>query len=299
MAQLNLSCKLSTRIPRVIAPLLLWMVTSAMPVAAQIIDLANGQRISESTLIERLRERDLVLLGELHDNRAHHTARAQLIARIASDSTTVVSEHLPMDARVAPRIVNDATDVRGPLEAAGFDAKGWAWPLHEPLFGGILGSGLAVVGGNLPKGMSRQLATRGDDALPEPLVQSYRRSTLSPATLRLLDQDLVDGHCGQLPERYLPMMRLVQRATDVAMADALLQHSPAILVAGNGHVRKDVGVPQVLHAVAPQLAVASVAFLEHGSERPELLQSLSGRYDFVWLTEGAQRKDPCENFQLK
>ncbi len=284
------------RLLRVSATLLLWAATAAMPVAAQIIDLTTGQQISEPVLVERLRERDLVLLGELHDNRAHHAARARLIAHFAGDDATVVAEHLPMDARVVPRA---GTGVRSPLEAAGFDAQGWGWPLHEPLFDGILASGMPVVGGNLPKGMSRQLAARGEDALPETLVQAYRRSTLPPAKLKLLDQDLVDGHCGQLPERYLPIMRLVQRATDVALADALLQHRPAILVAGNGHVRKDVGVPQVLNAVAPQLTVASVAFLEQGSERPELLQSLSGRYDFVWLTEGAQRTDPCENFQLK
>ncbi len=269
----------------------------ALPSLAQVIDLGSGQVISEQALIERLRQRDVVLLGELHDNAAHHAARAQLISRFAGKTTTVVAEHLPLASRVAPR--RHGEDVRGALEASGFDAAGWGWPLHEPLFGGILDQGMTIVGGNLPAGMSRQLASRGEAALPDALADAYRRSPLTPAMLKLLDQDLIDGHCGKLPDRYLPMMRMVQRATDVALASALLQHRPSVLVAGNGHVRKDVGVPQVLNAVAPQLSVVSVAFLERDNESPELLQSLSSRYDFVWLTERAQRPDPCENFQLK
>ena len=94
-------------------------------------------------------------------------------------------------------------------------------------------------------------------------------------------------------------MRLVQRATDVSMAETLLSHRPAVLVAGNGHVRKDYGVPQVLASLDPALKMASVGFYEDGANRKELVQSLAGRYDYVWLTDRAERSDPCEGFQLK
>ena len=282
---------------RLLTLLLLAMAT--FPAAAQILDTRSGEELSEQALLERLRASDLVLLGELHDNAAHHASRGQLIARLAAKGTTVVAEHLPMDKRVASRRGSGDSDLRRTLEAAGFDAQGWGWPLHEPLFDAVLGGGLALVGGNLPGGLSRQLATRGEAALPAALADAVRRSALTPTMLAVLDQDLVEGHCGKLPERYLPMMRLVQRATDASLAVALIRHRPSVLVAGNGHIRKDVGVPQVLRAVEPQLNVVSVAFLERSGERPELIKSLSDRYDIVWFTEGAQRTDPCENFQLQ
>jgi uncharacterized iron-regulated protein len=72
-----------------------------------------------------------------------------------------------------------------------------------------------------------------------------------------------------------------------------------VLVAGNGHVRKDYGVPQALSALVPALKQTAVGFYEADSPREELVKSLAGRYDIVWLSEAAERSDPCENFKIK
>lgn len=271
-------------------------VLAAVTVAAhaQVIDLRSGDEISEQVLAERLRGQDIVLLGELHDNTRHHQLRGELIARFARSGTTVVAEHLPSDMRVAA-----TGPLRAALEAAGFDARGWGWPLHEPLFDTIRQSELLLVGGNLPKGYSKRLMADGDTALTAALAASYRKAPLTPQAAARLDGDLVDGHCGQLPDKYRAPMQLVQRATDVSMANALLAHVPAVLVAGNGHVRKDYGVPQVIDALAPSLKISSVGFYEWGGERQELIKSLAGRYDYVWVTESAARTDPCEHFKIK
>lgn len=274
---------------------LLWLLAFALPQAgAHIIDLGSGEEISEQALAERLRAQDIVLLGELHDNPRHHAFRAGLISRFAAERTTVVAEQLPAPARV-----RFDGPLQSDLEAAGFDAGGWAWPLHQPLFEGIREQGLPLVGGNLPKGFSKQLMAKGADALAPPLAGAYRASALGPDATQQLDDDLKAGHCGKLPERYLSPMRLVQRATDVSMAEALLGHRPSVLVAGNGHVRKDYGVPQVLRALAPDLKIVAVGFFEDGADRQELVESLAGRYDYVWLTARAERSDPCEGFKLK
>ena len=273
----------------------LCVLLGAMQAArAQIIDLSSGQEISEQVLIDRLRSQDIVLLGELHDNAQHHALRAQLIRRIARDKLSVVAEHLPSTARV----VREGA-LLADLQAAGFDPQAWSWPLHAPLFEAIRSAGLPLVGGNLPKGFSKQLFSQGASALSAPLGQTYRTATLSEAASQQLDQDLIDGHCGKLPERYIEPMRLVQRATDVSMAQALLDRVPSLLVAGNGHVRKDYGVPQVLNATTPALRVTAVGFVEADGMREELLQSLKGRYDVVWFSQPAERSDPCENFKIK
>lgn len=270
------------------------LFTLPLAVHAQIIDLRTREEITERQLAERLAAQDVVLLGELHDNPRHHALRGQLIARIAGVRTTVVAEHLP-----APSKVVLGESMLADLEAAGFSAEGWGWPLHQSLFDGIRSLGLPVVGGNLPQGFSKQLMMKGEGALMPPLDKAYRQSALTEDALRKLDADLVSGHCGKLPERYLAPMRLVQRATDISMANALLDHRPSVLVAGNGHVRKDYGVPQVINALAPSLKISAVGFYEKDRDSRELIQSLAGRYDYVWLTDGAERSDPCENFKLQ
>jgi hypothetical protein len=54
-----------------------------------------------------------------------------------------------------------------------------------------------------------------------------------------------------------------------------------------------------LSALEPSLKISSIGFYENGTDRAELIKSLAGRYDFVWLTDKAQRSDPCEDFKLK
>jgi len=262
--------------------------------AAQIVDLASGEEISEQMLAEHLRSADVVLLGELHDNPHHHQARARLIPQFVTGKTTIVAEHLPSGRRVSSTgsTLND-------LERAGFNPDGWGWPLHQSLFEAVLGRGYGLVGGNLPAGFSKELMSRGQAAMSLPMARSYEQAVLPAPARGRLEQDLIDGHCGKLPDRYLGPMKLVQRATDISMATALLTHRPSVLVAGNGHVRRDYGVPQVLSALEPSLKISSVGFYESGTERAELIKSLAGRYDFVWLTDEAQRPDPCADFTLK
>lgn len=262
--------------------------------AARIIEVGSGKEISEQMLIEQLLGADVVLLGELHDNPLHHQTRAGLIPRIAKDDTTVVAEHLPADRRVTP-----TGTTLGDLEAAGFNAQGWGWPLHQVLFESILRRGYTLVGGNLPPGFSKDLVAQGQVAMPSSMARSYEQSPLTAPARARLEQDLIDGHCGKLPGKYIAPMALVQRATDISMAGALLANRPAILVAGNGHVRRDYGVPQILAALAPTLKVSSVGFYENSGDRAELIKSVAGRYDFIWLTDPAQRTDPCDGFKLK
>lgn len=270
---------------------LLGMASAAQ---AQIIDLQAGTELSEAALVERLRDADIVLLGELHDNAEHHRLRGRLIAQFATLDTTVVAEHLPANRRVRFRGATDAD-----LEAAGFNRKGWGWPLHAPLFEAIRAAELRLVGGNLPAGMSKELFARGEAALPLTVAALVKDASLNPQATRQLRQDLVDGHCGKLPEKYLAPMQLVQRATDTSMADVLMASRPSVLIAGNGHVRRDYGVPQVVAAVAPQLSVVSIGFVERGNAAQELIKSEAGRYDVLWLTDKTERADPCENFRLR
>lgn len=262
--------------------------------SAQIIDMRTGLAVDEPVLLQLLRQQDIVLLGELHDNGQHHAVRGAFIAQLARPNTTVIAEHLPRSAWVRP-----LGDTRSSLEAVGFDANAWGWPLYEPLFGSILGHSLSLRGGNLAKGDSKKLVKQGDTALSATVAQAIKRAPLSATATSQLEQDLIQGHCGKLPARYLAPMQLVQRATDASMAEALLAFQPSVLVAGNGHVRKDYGVPQVLLALAPQLKVMSVGFEERGSDPALLLESRSGRYDFIWITDSVERDDPCEHLQLK
>lgn len=254
----------------------------------RIVELASGREISRAELLAQLRAADHVLLGELHDNPHHHQRRGALIAELGA-GTVVVAEQLERGRRVEP-----GPDLRSRLEAAGFDLRAWGWPLHEALFAPPLAAGLPVIGGNAPQALVRDIARLGEAAVPAEWRRLLDAVPLDTAARSALDQALIDGHCGQLPMARLAPMRAAQRARDASLA--LAMHSsggrPAVLVAGNGHVRRDHGVPPLLQHLQPQARVQVVAFGEPDWRRT------AQPYTHLWLTPAVERGDPCAGFRL-
>ena len=270
--------------------LLLICLTGAAQAADRIIDTTTGREISRAELVAQARQSDFVLLGEIHDNPYHHQRRAALIAELAPSS--IAAEHLEDGQRVswAPPTGPSLVDQ---LSNAGFDARSWQWPLHEPLFAGLAQARIDVAGANISRDLARRLVREGESALPPALAATLAAAPLPASARAALDKDLLDDHCGQLPATRVPGMRLAQRARDAAMATgvAALKDRPAILVAGNGHVRADYGVPVTLARLRPGARILNLAFLE--SERGT---EPHRAYTHLWITPAAQRDDPCRGF---
>lgn len=252
--------------------------------AERIVDVASGRALTRADLLVAIRESAFALLGEAHDNALHHRRRGELLSELPA-STIVVAEHLTRG-----RVADLRADLLPALVAAGFDPKGWAWPLHEPLFAAVARAGLRLVGGNLPREDARRIVREGEAALADDLAALLRAAPLDAAAQAALDADLLAGHCNQLPAARLPGMRLAQRARDAAMAAALRGSGgrPAVLVAGNGHVRTDYGVPRLLVG----RRVVSVGFVEAGAAEA------GAPYTHLWITPKLERADPCANLTM-
>jgi len=263
------------------------------PPNERIVEVASGREISRDELVQRLRANDYVLLGEQHDNPSHHQRRGQLLSSLGA-SLPVVAEHLTRGQTVqaVQAVQSGGAELLPRLEAAGFSAQNWHWPLHEPLFAVAAAPEHLLVGGNISTELLRALARQGEAALPDDLKAVALAAPLADAAREALDEDLIDGHCGMLPKERLSSMRWVQRARDAAMWLALQQvgqgrDKPAVLLAGNGHVRTDYGVAQLIAAQQPRTRFASVGFVETGAQREGL------PYTYLWITAAPDREDPC------
>jgi uncharacterized iron-regulated protein len=271
---------------------------AASPDADPIVDVRTGKALTREQLLDRLAAADYVLLGEVHDNPAHHRLRGELIVAGAGRRPALVFEHFPWRAdsmlQHVPASPSDAW-----LAQAGFDAKGWRWPVHAPLLEAAAKADLPGYGSQLDRETLRPMRQGGAAAAPAPLGDLMARVPLEGEGLQALDRTLLEGHCGQLPEQMVPLLRLSQEARDAAMTEAMMragERRPAWLLAGNGHVRKDYGVPRFLARLAPAKRTVSVGFLEReeaGAPPPAAEQAV---YDVVWFTDRAEREDPCKDF---
>jgi uncharacterized iron-regulated protein len=271
-------------------------LSPAAPPTERIVELASGRVISRDELLAAARASDYVLLGEQHDNARHHALRGEFLADLGTASlktTTVVAEQLPQGSRVI-----FGADLLASLKAAGFDAAAWDWPVHAPLFDAIGRAGLPLTGGDVDRDTVRRAAREGETGLPTALADALRGAPLSAAAQAALDTDLVASHCGQLPAERVPGMRAAQGARDASLWAALQRSGgrPAVLVAGNGHVRLDYGVPRLIAAWQPAARVLSVGFVESDED----LAAARGLklYHYAWVTAPpSDRGDPCEGFK--
>jgi uncharacterized iron-regulated protein len=106
------------------------------------------------------------------------------------------------------------------------------------------------------------------------------------------EREINHGHCGALPATMGPRMAQAQWARDAVMADVLRRQAErgAVLLAGNGHVRRDLGVPRWLANEAPR--VFAVGLLERDDTHTP-----PGAFDATLRTDVAERPDPCASFK--
>jgi uncharacterized iron-regulated protein len=78
------------------------------------------------------------------------------------------------------------------------------------------------------------------------------------------------------------------------MADRLATvagRAGGVLIAGNGHVRKDRGVPWYLAQLRPAARIVSIGLIEVEDDLDDAGDDLP--YDYVWFTPRVDDADPC------
>jgi uncharacterized iron-regulated protein len=186
-------------------------------------------------------------------------------------------------------------DAQHVIDRAG-GAAGWRWRDYQPFVALALQHRLPLLAGNVSRIITSRLA-RDDYALvlgPERVSAWLLDMRPVEAWQAAQEREIDLGHCGALPRRLWPALARGQFARDAAMAHLLSQQSArgAVLIAGNGHVRRDLGVPRWLARHGTPAAWV-VGFLERGTPIAD------GRYDAVVLTEPTARPDPCEAFKAR
>lgn len=232
---------------------------------------------------------DVLLLGEQHDAPAHQQLQRQAVQWLAArGELAALALEMAEQGRSTAGLPRDASEADVQHALAWRDA-GWPWQTYRPVVMAAVRAGVPVLGANLPA--ARQREAMRDAALD---------ARLPPAALQEQQQRMRDGHCGLLPESQIGPMTRVQIARDIAMADTVrAARQPGrtvLLVAGNGHVHRALGVP--LH-LPPDLT-AKVLSAQSGqaqaaidSEVTDTLPAHTSGADLLWPTPPVPPRDYC------
>ncbi|WP_323766005.1 ChaN family lipoprotein [Marinovum sp.] len=235
---------------------------------------------------------DVFVLGEVHDNPAHHAEQARRVAEI--DPAALVFEMLTeaQAARALPALRGDAAALGAALDWA---ASGWpAFAMYAPIFAAAPEA--RVYGAAVPRTAARAAMERGVAAVFGKDAARYGLTSDLPEAEQAAREALQQAaHCGTLPQEMLPAMVRVQRLRDASLARAVvlaLQETggPVAVITGNGHARRDWGLPRFLTRVAPDARVFVLLQGEDGVV-PE------GGHDAVVFAPSVPRDDPCAAFR--
>jgi uncharacterized iron-regulated protein len=272
------------------------------PLAGQIYRVADGARVDEAALIADASGAEFVLIGERHDNPEHHRLQASLVAALegqGQDPRAVAFEMMPAwrQLDIVEYLAADG-EPAGLGEAIAWDAGGWPnWAWYQPIAEAALAGDAQIVAADLGIAEKRAAFVQGAQAFPSAFVQRTGLGEPWPAPMMVsLQDELRAAHCDQVSGRVVIGMMRVQRARDAMMADRLAVTAGkggGLLIAGNGHVRKDRGVPWYLARLRPGARSISIGLLEVRDGVLEPPRDLP--YDYVWFTPRVDdRGEPCD-----
>ena len=171
--------------------------------------------------------------------------------------------------------------------AAATPAKsGWNWAYYKPFVALALEYDLPLIAANLSRDDARTVMRQG-------LAASGFNPAVPADIAAAAAAEILAGHGGLLDAASAGRMALAQVARDQFMARSVQTHAPrgVLLLAGNGHVRTDVGVPRWL-APALRERSQSIGMLERGATLAAGAGSLRP-YDRTIFTAPQARADPC------
>jgi uncharacterized iron-regulated protein len=275
-----------------------------------------GNFIAAKALEEAVRNADLVLLGESHDNPEHHRLQARLVRVMveAGRRPAVVFEMIRGDRQtdLDRHLASRPRDGAGIGLAVGWKTTGWPpWKLYRPIAEVALKAGLPLVAGDLTTTRLRAVRRVGLYALPPRLRRRLHLDRpLGRETRLAMRRELYEAHCRRIPKSALDRMITVQRARDAVLADNLVRAlsrqgvGSAVLIAGTGHVRADRGVPIQVSKLASGKRTVSVGFVEVSADAitPEAYQNRFDRvlpFDFVWFTPRMERRRLCGSIPIR
>lgn len=233
----------------------------------------------------------VLLLGEVHDNPGGHRQRLADLRRLVEAGWRPAIAMEQFDHGQQARLSaaqRDCADADCVLRALA--GPGWDWDQYRPVIALALAYRLPLIAANLSRADASRTVREGIRAsFDADTVQAYGLGAPLPADIVALQQrDIIAGHCNLLPPAMVGGMVEAQVARDIWMAKIVRAQSPrpVVLLAGNGHVRKDVGVARWLNVPAPALAVRSEAYLETGTRD-------DAAYDSTHVIAAQERPDPC------
>ncbi|WP_424987625.1 ChaN family lipoprotein [Microbulbifer sp. S227A] len=242
-------------------------------------------------VIARLQNADVVIVGEVHDNPAHHANQHAVLS--ALQPKAVVWEMLTRDeaGRITSEMIHAPERLATALE---WSQSGWpAFSMYHQVF--LAAPDARIFGGEVPREAALATIQSGPATVFGADAERYGLTTHLPEAQEAAREALqFAAHCEAVPRERMRAMVDIQRLRDAVLAREVIAAfketgGPVAVITGNGHARRDWGIPVYLDRVQPGLNLFVLGQSEAGR--------IDGAFDAVLDSEAPAREDPCTAFR--
>ena len=257
----------------------------------RIIDLEKGKSISFEQLIDQLQSKELIFVGEVHNNPEHHLIQVQILQALMAryGPLTVAMEFFDQSRQpVLDRYLKEDVSETVFLKDVDWD-KGWSFPYHfyRPIIFLSKEKTRALLGINVPNKIVKKVARSGLDSLTlEERDQIAEEINLDNQAHRDYLMKIFKNHSHHHQLKHFDYFYQAQCVWEETMAENIARYlahdkGKMVVFTGNGHIVDRFGIPdRVLRRIAVNTATIVLYPL---TDRLIINKNMA---TYVWLTDG-------------
>jgi uncharacterized iron-regulated protein len=252
--------------------------------ARTIKDLHSGAILTPEQLLARLAKQPRVIVGEKHDNPAHHQIEAWLVENLPTQRPqgSVLMEMLTPSQQPAVESTKQRMQSQPDLSAARVAErlewqKGWDWSMYGQVVMPALKAPYPLLAANLDR--SEIMVFYQQPTFPA------GANSAAPHVREAIAETIRVSHQQNIEPEQLHAMLAIQQQRDRRMAERLLAAPrPALLIVGGYHAKRNVGVPVHIRDMQPKAQVTVLMLAEQGVEVDQQ------QADYLWITPAVGKK---------
>ncbi len=254
----------------------------------QILDLKAGEVFSFDQLINRIASRDLIFIGEVHDNPEHHLIQVQILQALVDRFGPVT---IAMEFFQKPQQPSLDRYLQGELTESEFLREvnwkgGWGFDYHfyRPLMLLARKNALGILAINAPHDVVRKVARHGLRSLGTDERNKLAKDIdLNNEAHRDYLRKVYEQHDHRELKRF-DYFYEAQCVWEATMAQNLAEYlrenrTKLVVLTGNGHIVNKFGIPG---RTIRRLPVSMVTILPYPLNESEAIKKETA--DYVWLT---------------
>ena len=255
----------------------------------RLFDVVEDKETTLAQVLPRMKQTRVVLVGEFHNLKRHHMAQLQIIRALHESGISLAiglemfraeSQHA-LDSWVSGKMTEEE------FQKVYDDNWNFPWPLYSMIFAYARENRIPLVGLNVPRDVTRQVALEGFQSL------SMEEKARIPNVTCRVDREYMEfikraygAHAhGRLNFTYFCEAQLVwDKAMAIHALDYLKAHPNAsmVLLAGTGHAWKR-GIPEQMRQLS-ELTYTVVLPQISGRIEPGAVDVKDT--DYIWLDKG-------------